>query len=409
MRTVGKQGVESPLQSGWMHTIDVHTHILPPPREWPDLSAKFGYAGWIALEEIATKGVGGCGCARMVRVEQGADGIAAVGADGKRKTTFFREIGANCWDPAVRVAEMDALGTGNVVQVLSTVPVMFGYWAKPEHTVELSRWLNDHIAGVCRGSPERFVGLGTIPMNAPRAAVRELERCVRDLGMAGVQIGSNVNGRNLGEPEFAEVFAAAEELGACVFVHPWEMLCGPAPLPLTPAHPAPPPLNSRLTKHWAAWLVGMPSETCLALCSVLFSGLLERLPHLRFGFAHGGGSFAGTIGRIEHGFHARPDLCQTETKTSPRGWCRSAAGPAKFYVDSLVHDASTLRVLMELMGPERIMLGSDYPFPLGEERPGELIRSMSDVPAACRSRMLGGSAAEFLGKPAARFAKEFHA
>lgn len=393
-----------------MTTIDVHTHILPPAREWPDLSAKFGYAGWVALEDIAAKGVGGCGCmgARMVRVEQGADGRAALGADGKRKATVFREIGANCWDPAVRIAEMDALGTGRVVQVLSTVPVMFGYWAKAEDTAELSRWLNDHIAGVCRGGPERFLGLGTIPMNAPGLAVRELERCVGDLGMAGVQIGSNVNGRNLGEPEFAEVFAAAEELGACVFVHPWEMLCGEPPPPPTLAHafPSPPVLSSRMAKHWGAWLVGMPSETCLALCSVLFSGLLERMPRLRIGFAHGGGSFAGTIGRIEHGFHARPDLCQTETKRPPREQCRSAAGPAKFYVDSLVHDAGTLRVLMELMGPERIMLGSDYPFPLGEERPGELIRSMGDVPAAARAMMMAGTAIEFLGKSARRFAQE---
>lgn len=399
-----------------MHRIDVHTHILPPPREWPDLSAKFGYAGWIALEEIAAKGTGGCGCAKMLRVEQGADGRAEVGADGKRRATFFREIGANCWDAGVRVDEMERwerdaerhpslTREAPFVQVLSTVPVMFGYWAKPEHTQELSRWLNDHIAGVCRARPDRFVGLGTIPMNAPKLAVRELERCVRDLGMAGVQIGSNVNGRNLGEPEFAEVFAAAEELGACVFVHPWEMLCEPrtATGQNSPtAFPSPPVMGSRLSKHWAAWLVGMPAETCLALCSVLFSGMLERFPKLRIGFAHGGGSFAGTIGRIDHGFHARPDLCQNETKTSPRDWCKAGSRPAKFYVDSLVHDAATLRVLMELMGPERIMLGSDYPFPLGEERPGELIGSIPD--AAAQRMMLEGTAVEFLGRAGTRFA-----
>ncbi len=392
-----------------MHRIDVHTHILPPPGEWPDLSSRFGYAGWIALEEIAANGVGGCGCAKMLRVEQGKDGRAEIAADGTRRATFFREIGANCWDAAVRVAEMDAWaggGAGPMVQVLSTVPVMFGYWAKPEHTLELSRWLNDHIAGVCRARPERFVGLGTIPMNAPTLAVRELERCVRELGMAGVQIGSNVNGRNLGEPEFAEVFAAAEELGACVFVHPWEMLCGPNS-PTASLHatfPSPPALSTRLSKHWAAWLVGMPSETCLALCSVLFSGMLEKLPRLRIGFAHGGGSFAGTIGRIEHGFYARPDLCQTETDVSPREWCRSAAGSAKFYVDSLVHDAGALRALMDLMGPERIMLGSDYPFPLGEERPGELIGAIRDT--AARRMMLETTAVEFLGRAGERFAEK---
>ncbi len=394
---------------GAMHRIDVHTHILPPPREWPDLSARFGYAGWIALEEIAAKGAGGCGCAKMLRVEQGADGRAEIGADGKRRATFFREIEANCWDAAVRLEEMDSwacgASAGPMVQVLSTVPVMFGYWARPEHTLELSRWLNDHIAGVCRARPDRFVGLGTIPMNAPKLAVRELERCMRELGMAGVQIGSNVNGRNLGEPEFVEVFAAAEELGACVFVHPWEMLCEPgvrnSQTPPT-VFPSPPVMGSRLSKHWAAWLVGMPAETCLALCSVLFSGLPERFPKLRIGFAHGGGSFAGTIGRIDHGFHARPDLCQNETKVSPRDWCKVGTRPARFYVDSLVHDAGTLRVLMDLMGPERIMLGSDYPFPLGEERPGELIGAIPDV--AARRMMLEGTAVEFLGRAGERFA-----
>jgi len=386
--------------------IDVHTHILPPPEAWPDLSAKFGYAGWIALEALARKGAGGCGCAKMVRIEQQADGRALRGADGRvpdSGKTFFREIEANCWDPAVRMAEMDGWGEREMVQVLSTVPVMFGYWARPADTTELSRWLNDHLAGVCREHPRRFVGLGTIPMNDPKMAVRELERCCKDLKFAGVQIGSNVNGRNLGESEFAEVFAAAEALGACVFVHPWEMLCGPGMNMGVGGVPRPPVMSPRLGKHWAAWLVVMPAETCLALCSVIFSGLLERLPRLRIGFAHGGGSFAGTLGRIDHGFHARPDLCQTETRLSPRS--HAAARPAKFFVDSLVHDAAALGLLMETVGADRIMLGSDYPFPLGEECPGTLIRTVPGVSDEDRERMLSLTAIEFLGSAAAHLAR----
>jgi aminocarboxymuconate-semialdehyde decarboxylase len=386
-----------------MTRIDVHTHILPPPRDWPDLSTKFGYAGWIALEEIASRGRNGCGCARMIRVEQGRDGAALAGPDGKPVTTFFRDIDDNCWDPAARIADLARLSQPSAVQVLSTVPVMFGYWAKPDHTLELSRWLNDHIAGVCRERPTRFAALGTIPMNAPKLAVRELERCIRDLGMAGVQIGSNVNGRNLGEPEFLEIFAAAQELNACVFVHPWEMLCPPS---APAAFPSPPVLNPRMSKHWAAWLVGMPAETCLAVCSILFSGLLDKLPKLRIGFAHGGGSFPGTIGRIDHGFHARPDLCQTHTTISPRSRVRTPGHPARFYVDSLVHDFGALHSLIEIMGPERIMLGSDYPFPLGEDNPGELIATLPDLSEAARSRMLRATALEFLGPAARRFAEE---
>jgi aminocarboxymuconate-semialdehyde decarboxylase len=393
--------------------IDVHTHILPPPEQWPDLSDRFGYAGWIALEAIRD-GAGKCGCAKMLRVEQGQDGRAGIGPDGKRATTFFREIGPNCWDPSTRIAEMEAWERGHIasagpmVQVLSTVPVMFGYWARPEHTLELSRWLNDHIASVCRAQPRRFVGLGTIPMNAPKLAIRELERCVRELGMAGVQIGSNINGKDLGEPEFAEIFAAAQELDACVFVHPWEMLCGPAPsgTALPGGVPRPPEMSPRLRKYWAAWLIGMPAETALAMHSVLSSGLLDRLPRLRIGFAHGGGSFPGTIGRIDHGSHARPDLCQTDSKITPRSRLRAGSRPAAFYVDSLVHDEGALRMLIDLIGPERIMLGSDYPFPLGEDRPGELILSMKGTTDAARSLMLQGAAAEFLGSVGRRIATE---
>jgi aminocarboxymuconate-semialdehyde decarboxylase len=139
---------------------------------------------------------------------------------------------------------------------------------------------------------------------------------------------------------------------------------------------------------------------------VLFSGLLDRLPRLRIGFAHGGGSFPGTIGRIEHGFHARPDLCQMDTKTSPQGWLRSTGEdgrerPARFYVDSLTHEPHALRELIRLMGAERIMLGSDYPFPLGEARPGQMIEGMNDLSEPVRSQLLCRTAIEFLGLPEA--------
>ncbi len=169
--------------------------------------------------------------------------------DGK----FFREIESNCWDPAQRLEECDAAGVP--VQVLSTVPVMFSYWAKPEHGLDLSRFLNDHLAAVVRGSPRRFAGLGTVPMQDVTLAVRELERCVRELGLAGVQIGSHVNGANLGDPALFPVFEAAAELGAAVFVHPWDMLGG-----------------ARMEKYWLPWLVGMPAEVALAICSLIFCG-----------------------------------------------------------------------------------------------------------------------------------------
>jgi aminocarboxymuconate-semialdehyde decarboxylase len=333
--------------------IDLHTHILP--ETWPDLRERYGYGGWVRLEHFKPN------CARMM-IDDHA----------------FREIASNCWDPRKRLEEC---GQTNVqVQVLSTVPVMFSYWARPGDTLDLAMRLNDHIAGVCTAFPQRFVGLGTVPMQLPRLAIQELERCVNDLGLAGIEIGTNVQGQNLDHPQFFAVFEAAAQLGAAVFVHPWEMFG-----------------QDRMDKYWLPWLVGMPAETALAICSVIFGGVLEKLPNLRICFAHGGGSFPHTIGRVEHGFLARPDLCAADNDVNPREYL------GKFYVDSLVHDAEALRYLIKLIGARRVALGSDYPFPLGEDHPGKLIESMCDLPADMKRQLLSGTALEFLNLSAERF------
>ncbi len=360
-----------------MERIDLHTHTLP--ERWPDWTKRSGYAGWVELAPDAP----GCpvGCVRMQRSE----------ADGSR--TSFRDVQENLWNPAVRRAQMYA--TGVTRQVLSTVPVMFSYWAKPADAHDLARLLNDHVAGVAAAQPEAFTGLGTLPLQDPTRAIRELERCVRELGLPGVQIGTNVNGLNLDDPGLFEVFAAAEALGACVFVHPWDMLQGSIH---ARAGEAPQSVN-RLARYWMPWLVGMPAETCVAICSVLFGGVLDRLPRLRLCFAHGGGSFPGTIGRIAHGRACRPDLFPADA-SDPREYLAGPERSARFFVDSLVHDPDALRLLLHQFGSDRIALGSDYPFPLGEDQPGELITSLAgEIGPSAVENLLHRTALEFLGLP----------
>ncbi|GJQ28026.1 MAG: amidohydrolase [Phycisphaerae bacterium] len=342
--------------------IDIHTHILP--REWEDFDAKFGYGGFIRLDHYKP-----C-CAKMMQ--------------GHR---VFREITDNCWDPVRRIEECDRAGV--TMQVLSTVPVMFSYWAKPADALMVSRVLNDHIAAVVRDHPTRFAGLGTVPLQDPDLACRELERCMKDLGLRGVQIGTHIDANrftnradiwNLDEPAIEVFWAAAEKLGAAVFVHPWDMMG-----------------KDRMPRYWLPWLVAMPAETSLAICSVIFGGVLDRYPRLRIAFAHGGGAFPSSIGRIEHGHRVRPDLCAVNCPASPREYLRKPDGtPARFYVDSLVHDPVMLRYLIDLFGPSRIALGSDYPFPLGESRPGELILSMADLSSEWQQQLLNKTAREFL-------------
>lgn len=334
--------------------IDIHTHILP--KNWPDLKERYGYGGFVQLEHHK------CDCARMM-------------VDGK----FFREVQDNCWSPEVRMKDCDHHGVH--VQVLSTVPVMFNYWAKPEDTLDLSRFLNDHIAEVVERYPTRFVGLGTLPMQSPKLAIQELERCVKELGLAGVQIGSHINDWNLNDENLFEVFAAAEELGAAVFVHPWDMVG-----------------KEKMQKYWMPWLVGMPAESSLAICSMIFGGVLERLPNLRIAFAHGGGSFPATLGRIEHAYEVRPDLMRVDNPHHPRKYLE------QIYLDTLVHDPKMLEYLVDLMGPHKLALGTDYPFPLGELEPGKLIESMN-YDKAISDRLLHGTALEWLNLEKGRFVK----
>lgn len=332
--------------------IDTHTHIMP--ENIPDFSKKFGYGGFITLEHHKP-----C-CANMIK-----------------DNTLFREIESNCWDPKARLHDCDEHNI--TIQVLSTIPVLFYYWAKDIHAAETSKYFNNHIAEIVNLFPKRFVGLGTVPLQNIDMAIKEMERCKTDLKLSGVEIGTHVNGKNLGENEFIPFFEAAQDLGMSIFIHPWDMLG-----------------SDRMNKYWLPWLVGMPAETSLAICSMIFSGLFEKLPKLKVLFAHAGGSFPASLGRIEHGFTVRPDLVAVDNPENPAKYLKN------FYIDSLVHDENMLYFLIKLFGSDRIALGTDYPFPLGELQPGRLIEN-SYLPQSDKDNLFYKTALDWLSLEKNRF------
>ncbi len=308
-----------------MLKIDAHTHILP--KKLPDWSEKFGYGDFIYLQHHKK------GMAKMMKGNQ-----------------FFREIKENCWDAELRIKEYKQFHTQ--VQVVCTIPVMFSYWAKPHDCLSVSAFLNDHIAEVVNQHPKNYVGLATVPMQDAELAIQELERS-KKIGLKGIQIGSNINDENLNEERFFPIFEACEKLGMAVLVHPWNMMG-----------------MKQMQRYWLPWLVGMPAETSRAMCSMIFGGIFERLPKLRVNFAHAGGSFMSTIGRIEHGFNCRPDLVAIDNNINPRNYL------GKFWVDSITHDPLMLEYVIKLQGTRKITLGSDYPFPLGDLEIGKFIEQM---------------------------------
>ena len=325
--------------------IDIHTHIMPD--KMPNWVKKFGYGEFIHLEHRNCK-------ACMMKGDR-----------------LFREVDDNCFDASVRMKEMDA--TDVTIQVLSTIPVLFNYWSKPKDGLETSRFFNDHIADTVTKNTTRFIGIGTVPLQDVDLAIQEMERCVNELKMPGLEIGSNINGCNLSDKIFFPFYKRAEELGCALFIHPWEMMG-----------------ETQMQQYWLPWLVGMPAETSRAICSMIFGGVLQTFPKLRIAFAHGGGSFPLTIGRIEHGFKVRPDLVAVDNAINPREYV------GKFWIDRLVHDEKAMQYIIDVIGESKICLGSDYPFPLGEHHPGKLIETMH-FEKESQEKLLFKNAKEWLG------------
>ncbi len=331
-----------------MLKIDIHNHILP--QAIPYFKEEFGYGGFIQLHPKEN------GYADMVR------------DDGK----FFRSVEPNCMDPEVRLKEMEQFNVD--IQVLSTVPVMFSEWAKPEHTQKVNRFLNEDIAKTCQKHPKKFVGLGTVPLNDPELGIQELHYCLKELDLKGIQVGSHYGSLNLNNKSLFPFYEECQKLGAALLIHPWDMMG-----------------KDTMPDYWLPWLVGMPAETSRAICHMIFGGVFETFPNLKVCFAHGGGSFPATLGRIRHGFRVRPDLCAVDNPKDPIQYL------GKFWIDSITHDPAMLNYVVDLLGEDRIMLGTDYPFPLGELEPGQLIESMDEFTQERKEKLLGANALEWLG------------
>ena len=326
--------------------VDLHTHVVPP--RWDDWAARFGGGQWPRL---------------VVK-----DACRATIMTGDR---FFRDIDDRSWDPTRRLEDMDRLGID--VQALSPPPVMFCYWAEAKAGQAFARLQNENVAAIAARHPRRFVGMATVPLQDPTLAISELRHARESLGLASVEIGTCPGGRDIDDPALFDFFAACCDLGVAVFVHPATPLVG----------------QERLTKYYFPLIVGNPLETALAISKLIFGAVLERLPDLKICFAHGGGAFPFTLARLDHGWNVRPEG-PAAIPHAPREYAR------RIYVDSLTLSAVNLRFIIDVLGAERVVIGSDYPFDMGQDDPVGFLAG-AGLSAAVRDGIESVNAVRFLG------------
>ena len=284
----------------------------------------------------------------------------------------FRQIDERSWDVRRRVADMDRDRVA--AQVLSPMPELLSYWIEIGPAVELARYINGAIATMVAERPDRFFGLGSVPMQDPVRAVEEL-RLVKDkFGLSGVEVGSNINGHYLGDRRFDPFFAAAEELGLAVFVHALHPLVAP---------------HLASTPNLVSF-AGFPADTALCAAHLIGAGVPERFPRLRIGFSHGGGALGPILHRMEHGWH-RTKGFDGKLPHPPKSYA------ARFFYDSLVYDAQYLAHLANHLAPGHIFAGTDYPYQIEQRDPAAFIASVTDL-VADESSLRSGAARRFLGQ-----------
>lgn len=275
-------------------------------------------------------------------------------------------------DVETRLRDMDRMGID--VQALSPAPSQYYYYADPDVGRALSREINERIAQIVATHPDRFVGMGTVPLQDAKMATRELERCVKKLGLRGVEIGTNVNGVDLADQRLGldPFFAKAQDLDVVVFMHP---------MGFTHA--------DRMTDHYFNNIIGNPLESTLAVSHLIFGGVLDRFPRLKFCIAHGGGYLAHYHARMDHGWKARPDA-RTVVKKKPSSYLK------RFFFDTVTFDAGLLETLIDRYGVNHVLLGSDYPYDMGDDDPVKLVERVAGLSDSDRKLINGGNAARLL-------------
>ncbi|RBJ78217.1 amidohydrolase [Pseudomonas sp. MWU12-2534b] len=281
----------------------------------------------------------------------------------------FRPVHDVLWDPARRVEHLDEQGLD--LQIMCATPVMFAYDAPIERALPWARLMNDRAMAMTAGHERRLKVLAQVPLQDLDAACAEASRA-QAIGHVGVQIGNHVGNHDLDHDHLVTFLDHCARNQIPVLVHPWDMMGG-----------------ERMRKWMLPWLVAMPAETQLGILSLILSGAFERLPEsLRICFAHGGGGFAFLLGRVDNAWRHR-DIVREDCPQLPSSYVK------RFFVDSAVFDPGALKLLVEVMGSERVMLGSDSPFPLGEQRIGSGIAEHPTLAEADKARLLGGNAQDF--------------
>lgn len=338
-----------------MAVIDTHTHFLP--YQWPDLEERYGSADWPWLKHTSQDRA-------MLMV-------------GEKE---FRPVYSACWDIERRLQEMDRDHIDQ--QIMCATPLLFGYQRDAAHADDCARLFNDLSLEMCSRSHGRIMSLAQVPLQNTDLACREIERAM-GCGHLGVQIGNHVGDRDLDDEGLITFLQHCADVEAPVLIHPWDMLG-----------------RERMNRHMLQWLVAMPAETQLSILHLILSGAFERLPRsLKLCFAHGGGSFAYLLGRVDNAWLHR-DIVREHCPQLPSSYTD------RFSVDSAVFDPGALRLLVDVMGPDRVMLGTDYPFPLGEQKMGHLVRSAQTLSETEKTKILEDNPKSFFFKTNTRSSRK---